>query len=475
VLLADDMGLGKTLQALAFLLWLRENAAADPSPQAGGCLIVAPTSLLHNWKAEHDKHLELPGLGDVLQVHGSHLRHARRSDGEGLDSDKLRKAAWVLTTYETLKGYQQAFAGVRFRCVVFDEAQKIKSPDTQVTDAAKSMNAEFKIAMTGTPVENRRADLWCISDGIYGGLLGSLKDFSLAYEKDESMEAAQRLKALITDATANTATPQSFMLRRMKEDILEGLPTKGTETRARVMPAQQAEGYRRVIESARGQTQPGAKLKALQELRMASLHPWLADETLMPTEFDVQSFVAASARLQELHGILQTVKASGEKALLFVHSRTMQTWLRVFLSEVFGLANVALINGSTPAAQRQKEVDAFQCAAPGFGLMLLAPKAAGVGLTITAANHVIHLERWWNPAVEDQCTDRAYRIGQDKPVTVWLPQAVHPDADIGEHSFDLRLHLLLERKRKLSRELLCPVETEASDTAQLFDETCQVA
>lgn len=192
VLLADDMGLGKTLQALAFLAWLKESAPADPAPNAGGVLIVAPTSLLHNWKAEHDKHLEQPGLGNVLQVHGSHLKHVRRSAGSGLNVETLRHADWVLTTYETLKGYQTDFASVRFRCLVLDEAQKVKSPDTQVTSATKALNAEFKIAMTGTPVENRRADIWCVSDTVYPGLLGSLKDFSADYERDESREAAAR-------------------------------------------------------------------------------------------------------------------------------------------------------------------------------------------------------------------------------------------------------------------------------------------
>ncbi|HBJ84206.1 MAG TPA: ATP-dependent helicase [Verrucomicrobiales bacterium] len=471
VLLADDMGLGKTLQALAFLLWQRENSPSDPSPQAGGCLIVAPTALLLNWKAEHDKHLDQPGLGDVLQVHGSHLRHARRADGQGLDSDKLRRAAWVLTTYETLKGYQQAFAEVRFRCVVMDEAQKIKSPDTQVTDAAKSLNADFKIAMTGTPVENRRADLWCVSDAVYPGLLGSLKEFSAAYEKDETLEAASKLKNLITTSEAGGETPQAFMLRRMKDEILEGLPEKKVETRQTMMPDKQAQLYHEVITSSRGEAEPGAKLKALHALRLVSLHPWLVSDDPTESAFDLDGFMSASARIQMLDEILGTIRQRGEKALLFVNSRRMQKWLRLYLANRYQMPDVALINGTTPAKQREDMVNACQSAPPGFGLMLLSPKAAGVGFTITAANHVIHLERWWNPAVEDQCTDRAYRIGQNKPVTVWLPQAKHPDPAISDHSFDLRLHDLLEHKRRLSRDLLCPVEDAKADGARLFAET----
>lgn len=472
VLLADDMGLGKTLQALAFLAWLKESAPADPAPNAGGVLIVAPTSLLHNWKAEHDKHLEQPGLGNVLQVHGSHLKHVRRSAGSGLNVETLRHADWVLTTYETLKGYQTDFASVRFRCLVLDEAQKVKSPDTQVTSATKALNAEFKIAMTGTPVENRRADIWCVSDTVYPGLLGSLKDFSADYERDESREAAAKLKTLITTGTAGSMTPQPFMMRRMKQEILDGLPLKKSKSELCEMPATQAACYSEVIAKARGNNDAGAKLEAIHALRMASLHPWLVSEEMSTAgSFDLDAFVSNSARLISLAKILSDIRERTEKALVFVNSRTMQTWLRVFIAKAFGLPDVALINGTTPSAQRQTVVDRFQNAPAGFDLMLLAPKAAGVGLTITAANHVIHLERWWNPAVEDQCTDRAYRIGQDKPVTIWLPQAVHPDGGIKNHSFDLRLHSLLEHKRLMSRDLLAPVENSAEDTSQLFDET----
>jgi hypothetical protein len=472
VLLADDMGLGKTLQALAFLAWLKENAPLSPDPNAGGVLIVAPTSLLYNWKAEHEKHLEQPGLGAVLQVHGSHLRQVRRAVGKGLNVEALRQADWVLTTYETLKGYQTDFCSIRFRCVVLDEAQKIKTPGIQVTDAIKALNSEFKIAMTGTPVENRRADLWCISDAVYPRLLGSLKDFSSDYERDESREAAAKLKTLITTGKAASATPQPFMLRRMKQEILDGLPPKISQSELCEMPPPQAACYSEVIATARGNTDPGAKLQAIHALRMASLHPWLVSDDVAPGgDFDLETFVSSSARLMSLTKILSDIRERGEKALVFVNSRTMQTWLRVFIAEAFGLPDVALINGTTPSAQRQAAVERFQTAQPGFGLMLLAPKAAGVGLTITAANHVIHLERWWNPAVEDQCTDRAYRIGQDKPVTIWLPQAIHPDASIQDHSFDLRLHSLLEHKRLMSRDLLAPIENSAWDTKQLFDET----
>jgi SNF2 family DNA or RNA helicase len=238
------------------------------------------------------------------------------------------------------------------------------------------------------------------------------------------------------------------------------------------MPPSQAARYSEVIASARGNTAPGAKLQAIHALCSVSLHPWLVSDDIDSLDkFDLEEFISSSARLIGLTKILRIIRDRGEKALLFVNSRTMQKWLRVLFAEAFDLPGVPLINGTTPIAQRQAAVDRFQADSPGFGLFLLAPKSAGVGLTITAANHVIHLERWWNPAVEDQCTDRAYRIGQEKPVTIWLPQAVHPEASIKDHSFDLRLHSLLDHKRLMSSTLLSPVENPSADTSQLFDET----
>lgn len=479
VLLADDMGLGKTLQALAFLVWLKENGPANPDQNAGGVMIVAPTSLLRNWKAEHDMHFSKPGLGELMQVHGSCIAKIRDVDGKGLDAEKLRRADWVLTTYETLNRSQDAFAKVRFRCVVLDEAQKVKTPGTQVRDATLALNADFKIAMTGTPVENRRSDLWCISDAVYPSLLGSLKEFSEVYEKEECANSVRRLKDFITTGASNEetpcgfkASPRPFMMRRMKENVLDGLPKKNSRPRPIDMPSVQAVEFRKIVSSALGSTQSGAKLEAIQDLRIASLHPWLTNKSLAGdvADFPYDNFIADSARIKSLIDILNEIRDTdgGEKALIFVNSRQMQTWLRGLFKKIYNMSDVDLINGATPEKQRQDAVNRFQKSAPGFGLILLSPKAAGVGFTLTAANHVIHLDRWWNPAVEDQCTDRAYRIGQKKDVTIWIPQAIHPDPDLRDHSFDLQLHELLVNKRKMSRDLLAPVENKEKDTEQLF-------
>jgi len=238
VLLADDMGLGKTIQVLAFLAWLAENAPKKTSGNEGGFLIVAPTSLLENWEKEHSKHLHVPGIGEVLHAHGVAIRSIRSADGRGLKVDALRSADWILTTYETLTGYQLSFGQVRFRCLVLDEAQKIKSPQTQVTSAIKSLNAEFTIAMTGTPVENRRADLWCISDAAFPKLLGTLKDFSAVYETEEAEEPAKQLNVYLRTGVDESSPrrfrelPQPFMKRRMKEEVLEGLSRETSQTLA---------------------------------------------------------------------------------------------------------------------------------------------------------------------------------------------------------------------------------------------------
>jgi SNF2 family DNA or RNA helicase len=486
LLLADDMGLGKTLQALSFLVWLNDNCPRTQE-YSGGFLIVAPTSLLRNWKAEHEMHFSQPALGDPLQIHGAQAARIRDGNFKELDTDILRRADWVLTTYETLTKFQKSFAQVGFRCIIFDEAQKIKTPGTQVRDSALALRADFKIAMTGTPVENRRADFWCISDAVYPGLLGSLKDFSETFEKEESSDTARGLNDFITTGHSPVElsqlfrpSPMPFMKRRMKESVLDGLPIKTLQAEPIEMPTPQAVRYREILVSALGNTKSGAKLEAIQNLRLASLHPWLTEKKVQDTALitktanNLDEFILSSARIISLVRILDDIRlrndGAGEKALIFVNSRKMQDHLLVLFKEKYNLSHVALINGATPEAKRQKAVDDFQKSELGFELILLSPKAAGVGFTLTAANHVIHLDRWWNPAVEDQCTDRAYRIGQKKPVTIWIPQAIHPDSDLKDHSFDLRLHDLLEYKRQMSRDLLAPTENREKDTDKLFNE-----
>lgn len=463
VLLADDMGLGKTLQGLAFLAWLREGMRAGVVDR-GPLLIVAPTGLLQNWRAEHDRHLSAPALGACTEAYGRGLARLKRSGGNdrpSLDVEVLRRADWVLTTYETLRDYDRDFGQVRFVAALFDEAQKIKTPAIRLTDAAKAMNVDFRIAMTGTPVENRLADIWCIVDTVQPGWLGDLKSFSAQYERDLDLDRLRTLKGQLERPFGGR--PQ-IMLRRLKQDHLPDLPPVQEAVLSRTMPREQRSAYESAVADARAAREPGAVLKALQGLRAISLHP--SPEEAVSDE----AFISGSARLESTFAALDKIAGARERALIFLGDLALQARLSGIIQRRYGLpVPPAVINGGVAGAVRQARVDAFQAAPPGFGVMILSPQAGGVGLTLTRANHVIHLSRWWNPAVEDQCTGRAVRIGQTRPVFVHIPMAVLGD---GSASFDENLAALLARKRKLMRDTLLPSDaTLASDRDELFRST----
>lgn len=463
VMLADDMGLGKTFQALTFLAWLREQQ--DTSKPV---LIVAPTGLLANWRAEIERHLAPGALGGIVNAYGDTLRRMRSGTGRdiesgnsGIDVDGWGKAGIVLTTFETMRDYHLSFARVPFTTILYDEVQKLKNPASQMTRAAKTLNARFQIAMTGTPVENRLQDLWSVFDVIHPGLLGSSKAFEESYPATEP----DRLRALHDILTEPQDGRPPLLLRRMKDDCLEGLPAKHITALPLAMPPAQAAAYDAVIQRAmiaKGTGKPGHMLEILHMLRGVSLHP-------VAPEAASHSYLAESARLRATLDVLDRVHTAGEKALVFCESLAMQALLAVEFRRRYKLEHdVARIHGGVAGDARQAAVDAFQQRARGFDVMILSPKAGGVGITLTAANHVIHLSRWWNPAVEDQATDRAYRIGQTRDVHVYLPQSVHPDPAIGPMSSDLKLDALMRRKRDLSRGLLLPGENE-SDASSLFD------
>lgn len=462
VLLADDMGLGKTLQGLAFLAWLRDGMRAGIVPRAP-VMIVAPTGLLENWRAEHDRHLATPGLGRCLAAYGQGLAAIRHREGDGrpaLDVHTLSEADWVLTTYETLRDYDRDFGRVRFAALLFDEAQKIKSPGVRLTDAAKAMQAEFRVALTGTPVENRLADLWCIVDTVHPGCLGDLKSFSARYERVTDTEA---LRCLRRSLDSDIAGLPPLMLRRIKEDRLPELPPREERIRAEPMQGAQLAKYEDALKEARASARRGGALEALQRLRTICLHPE------PDASVDDEAFISASARLRMAIAALDEIAAKGERALLFLDDLDLQARLVGLLQRRYRLPSPPMvINGSVDGASRQARVDRFQAADRGFDVMLLSPRAGGVGLTLTRANHVIHLSRWWNPAVEDQCTGRVLRIGQTRPVTIHIPMAVLPD---GRRSFDENLHALLERKRRLMREALLPPAATEAERAELLEQT----
>lgn len=451
VLLADDMGLGKTLQSLTFLAWVRENILKSHIPDKP-ILIVAPTGLLNNWQEEHDKHLHEPGLGELVCAYGANLNQIKdKSDPKmlvkPLNTQKLKEANWILTTYETLSNYQTSFASVNYSAVIFDEMQKIKTPNTRITEAAQAINSEFIIGMTGTPIETRLADLWCLIDTLQPGRLGTLKEFSAKYEKDFS-----HTSDLKDDLTQASVAVPPLMLRRMKSSVLKGLPKINHHYFEELMPKSQADIYKQVIEDAKKTTDEGRQLEALHRLRSVSLHPY----QYQPGVND-ETFISESARLRATFKILDEIHNKREKVLIFIEFRDwhQSDFLPAILKRKYNLSSAPMvISGAIKSSDRQTRVNKFQEDTGEFDVMLISPRAGGVGLTLTRANHVIHLSRWWNPAVEDQCTDRVYRIGQKKEVHVYYPLARHPV--LGEKSFDFCLNQLLDRRRHLSRSLLTP-------------------
>jgi hypothetical protein len=449
VLLADDMGLGKTLQGLAFLAWLRSGMAAGLVPKAP-VLIVAPTGLLANWQAEHDKHLQSPGIGKCLPAFGKGLKSLRITGPDGLvqlNTELIAKSDWVLTTYETLRDYDSDFARIKFAAALFDEAQKIKTPGIRITDAAKAMNCVFRVALTGTPVENRLADLWCIIDGVHPGLLGDLKSFSETFERDLDQERLKKLKSSLERSFGGR--PQT-MLRRLAHDKLPDLPLPNELLIRSKMPSAQMEAYCNAIAAGRAVQGKGGMLETLQKLRAISLHP------SPDLEMGDAEFIESSARIKSTFHALDNIALRSEKVLIFLEDLDLQSRLVGLIQRRYNLSSPpAIINGMVDGAKRQSRVDQFQNSSDGFGVMILSPRAGGVGLTLTRANHVIHLSRWWNPAIEDQCTGRVLRIGQTKQVYIHVPLAIIDDKI---QCFDENLHKLLTRKRQLMRDTLTPAE-----------------
>ena len=444
-LLADDMGLGKTIQTLTFCAWIREAVERDQLANKP-VLVVAPTGLLKNWQDEAMKHLHPRGLGELLTVYGHGKRILKHLD-VAARHERMSNSNWVLTTYETLRDEILWFINVDWRIVAFDEAQRIKNPAARVTEMAKSLKSDFMLPLTGTPVENSLFDLWCIMDTAQPGLLGSQRQFDRKYVQPAQHDPHHPalLKSLLQDETE----PPS-MLRRMKEDYLHGLPEKTHHvSRVDMSPVQQ-NAYNEVVELAR---QKGVSrntiLEIIQKLRSVSL---LGGE--IPPDGIDEDVIDASARLRWSLNVLDEIHSKKEKALIFLESLEFQKELVPFLQRRYDLEKPpARISGEVPGMRRKQIVDEFQeHPEDEFCVMILSPKAGGVGLTLTAANHVIHLSRWWNPAVEDQCTDRVYRIGQQRPVHIWCPLAVHPG--LGDRSFDVNLDGLLHRKRELSKTAL---------------------
>ena len=443
-LMADDMGLGKTLQILYFIDW-HSRKFPDHKPY----LIVAPVSLLENWENEYNRFFMKPRLS-INRLTSKDVPRQFNADVvkvmQGMDI--------VLTNYESLRIAQLNFCAVEFDIVALDEAQKIKTPGTLVTNAAKALKSKFKIAMTGTPVENSLLDLWCIMDFCVPGLLGNAKAFAAHYQNPLKKEDTD-IVALGNEVHEKLGI---YFMRRLKKDAAKDLPEKYELKQQVEMPSVQESTYRRVINNYVTGQQPNMLL-TIMDIREISEHPYLYDSTLQNHEYD--ELIDASARLQATIPFLDRIKAKNEKVIIFAERKETQKMLQRVCLERYGLVT-KIINGDTPSIvtrqssgkqSRQSSIDQFQ-SVDGFNVIIMSPVAAGMGLNVTAANHVIHYSRHWNPAKESQATDRAYRIGQEKDVYVYYPMAVCKDFK----SFDETLDELLSRKTSLATSTIFPTE-----------------
>lgn len=443
-LMADDMGLGKTLQILYLIDW-HSRKYANHKPY----LIVAPITLLENWKNEYERFFMQPRMKINMLTSKDVTRKFDKSI-----VDKMQKMDIILTNYESLRISQLNFCAVEFDVVALDEAQKIKSPGTLVTNAAKALKCNFKIAMTGTPVENSLLDLWCIMDFCVPGLLGNAKAFAAQYQNPLKKEDND-IVALGNEVHDKLGV---YFMRRLKKDAAKDLPDKIELKEKVLMPPVQKEAYASVVNDYTSGIQPNM-LVTIMHLREVSEHPYLYDSTLLNHETD--EIVETSARLQATIKFLDEIKKKEEKVIIFVERKETQKMLQKLCLKRYGIIT-KIINGDTPSIvkrympnkqSRQSSIDEFQ-AVDGFNVIIMSPVAAGMGLNVTAANHVIHYSRHWNPAKENQATDRAYRIGQTKDVFVYYPMAVRTDIK----SFDETLDDLLSRKTSLATSTIFPTE-----------------
>jgi len=424
--LADDMGLGKTIQVIALLLHERENGQTT-----GPTLVVCPTSVIWNWQRE------IARFGPPLRTMVHH--GPRRLKGEEF-AEAARQHDVVITSYSLLYRDVEDFASVEWHRVVLDEAQKVKNPSTKSAQAARRLKALHRVALTGTPVENRLSELWSIFQFLNPGYLGSFKSFRRSFaipiERYGDEDAAKRLKTLVGP----------FILRRVKTDprVIKDLPEKIevkvyahlTEEQATLYQAVVEEGLTRV-EEAEGIRRKGQVLAMLLKLKQICNHPalFLKDGSPIP---------GRSGKLSRLTEMLEEVIASDDRALIFTQFAQMGKMLQEYLRATLGV-EVLFLHGGTPVKERERMIARFQ-SDYGPPVFILSIKAGGLGLNLTRAACVFHFDRWWNPAVEDQATDRAFRIGQTRNVYVYK--------FICRGTVEEKIDELIEAKRELAKSIL---------------------
>jgi SNF2 family DNA or RNA helicase len=433
--LADDMGLGKTIQFIAFLLHLKEQDALE-SPT----LLVCPTSVLGNWEREVKKFA--PKL-KVLQYHGD-----KRPKGKAF-IEAAKKHDLVITSYSLIHRDVKSLQGITWQSIVLDEAQNVKNPEAKQSQAVRQLETNFRVALTGTPVENRLQELWSILDFLNPGYLGNKqffqRRFAMPIEKYGDAASLNQLRSLV----------QPFILRRLKtdRDIIQDLPEKQEMTVFCGLTTEQATLYQQVVEeslqeidSATGLQRRGMILALLVKLKQICNHP---AQYLKTTTLDKYN----SAKLQRLDEMLEEILAEGDaygtakagRALIFTQFAEWGKLLKPHLETKLG-REILFLYGSTSKKQREEMIDRFQNDPQGPPIMLLSLKAGGVGLNLTRANHVFHFDRWWNPAVENQATDRVFRIGQTRNVQVYK--------FVCTGTLEEKIHDMIESKKQLAEQVV---------------------
>lgn len=423
-LMADDMGLGKTVQVIALMSHLLEQQEICP------LLLVVPTALIENWISELNKFL--PSL------HGIYVH---RGVSRIKDPNFIKSQYLTITSYETLSRDQVQLGKVKWSYIICDETQKIKNFNTLAANAVKGMNAANRIAMTGTPIENNLGELWSIIDFIQPGLLGSYRQFTNYYEKPLKENPNN---SVLKDDLIEKIKP--LFIRRTKKDILSTVLPKKQEYVIKIsMSIMQLERYQQIIDDVKNNVDgKGQHLAGIQKLIEVCSHPAILDNKMAMTTKDM---ITQSPKLQKTLELLESVKQKNEKAIIFTRYHKMQAILRKVIFDVFGIDSKIINGGNT--RNRMATIEAFQ-AKEGFNVLILSPKAAGVGLNITGANHVIHYTREWNPAVENQATDRVYRRGQKKDVFVYFPIVCHD----GFITVEEKLDVLMHRKQDLMEDII---------------------
>jgi non-specific serine/threonine protein kinase len=436
------MGLGKTIQILAFLHILKRK------DQKKSNLLIIPASLIANWSNEIDR------FAPDLNYFVAHPEVHRKKKVAAKDEKSLNKLDLVITTYALAQKYEW-LKTYSWNYVILDEAQAIKNPGTKQTRNIKKLNSNNRIIMTGTPIENRLSDLWSLFDFLNPGLLGNAKEFSeFANEAKKTHNGYSRLKKVISP----------YILRRLKTDksVISDLPDKvemytyaGLSKKQIVLYQSTVDELNKKLKVLEGIQRRGLILASLMKFKQLCNHP---DQFLGVGEYEE----ADSGKFSRLREICETIYEKREKVLIFTQFKEITGPLHLFLKTIFGRDGLVL-HGSTAVGKRKKIVEQFQ-GGEYIPYMVLSLKAGGIGLNLTEANHVVHFDRWWNPAVENQATDRVFRIGQKKNVLV--------HKFITKGTIEEKINDMLLEKAKISSDVI-QVSGESMltemDTTELMD------